>query len=119
MLPELGNDSPKVSLLRMDPATGAATFLIQIPSAFHFPPHTHKGSETTFVLAGAHVFEDGETGTRYEVKEQGYFYMPPGRVHQAWVPAGTLVLTILEGGLQADWIDGPPSAREIGLYPPP
>lgn len=108
VFPDLGNDSPLVCLLRVDPDTGAATVMLKFPKTFHFPKHTHGKGETTYIVAGAHLFEDCESGSRYEVKEQGYFYMPAKKIHQAWVPSGTLVLTFLEGGLQADWLDQRP-----------
>src|SRR5271170_4049030 len=108
MLPELGKDSPVFAVLRVDPATGATTLMIDFPSALHIPKHTHEKSETHIILRGAHLFENCDTGERFDVRERGYFYLPGRVVHEAWVPAGSQAVIILEDGWKVDWQDGPP-----------
>lgn len=119
MLPELGDDSPIFALLRVDPRTDATTLMIEFPSDLHLPKHTHEKSETHVLLGGAHVFEDTASGTRYDVRQDGYIYMPGKFVHEAWVPAGSRAVIILEGGWRVDWVDGPPTARDLGRGAPP
>lgn len=55
MLPELGDDSPVYSILRVDPQTDATTLLIAFPTAIHIPKHTHEKSETHFLIDGSHL----------------------------------------------------------------
>jgi len=116
MLPELGEDSPVFSILRTDPKTKATTLMIHFPKAIYIPKHTHEKSETHIILGGSHLFE--HAGKRLEVKEQGYLYMPGKFVHEAWVPAGSKAVIVLEDGWKVDWLDGGPTKRDIGKAAP-
>lgn len=106
MLPGLGADSPQFAILQVDPKTKATTIMIEFPKAIYIPKHTHKKSETHIILRGSHLFEQG--GKRFEVKENGYIYMPGKFVHEAWVPAGARAVIILEDGWKVDWLNGGP-----------
>ena len=114
MLPELGKDSPLFTILRVDPQTDATTLMIDFPTALHIPKHTHEKSETHFILRGSHVFENNDTGERYDVQAGGYFYLPGHVVHEAWVPAGSQAIIILEDGWKVNWLDGAPTAKDVG-----
>lgn len=65
------------------------------------------------------MFEDTARGTRFDVRTHGYIYMPGRFVHEAWVPAGSKAVIILEDGWKVDWIEGPPSARDLANGAPP
>jgi quercetin dioxygenase-like cupin family protein len=119
MLPELGEDSPLFAILRIDPQTSATTLMIQFPKALHIPKHTHEKSETHIILGGAHVFEHNDSGKRFDVREHGYIYMPGHFVHEAWVPAGSKAVIILEDGWKVNWLEGPPTALDLGKDSPP
>ncbi|WP_395840534.1 cupin domain-containing protein [Cystobacter fuscus] len=116
MLPELGGDSPRFSILRVDPETQATTLMIEFPQALYIPKHTHRKSETHVILGGAHVFE--YDGQRFDVKEHGYIYMPGTFVHEAWVPAGSKAVIILEDGWKVDWLNGGPGKDDVGKGAP-
>ena len=118
MLPDLGDASPRFAVLRVDPKTNATTILIEFPEAIHIPKHTHEKSETHIILGGSHVFEDSASGRRFDVKEHGYIYMPGKFVHEAWVPAGSKAVIILEDGWRVYWLQGPPSARDLDQVVP-
>jgi quercetin dioxygenase-like cupin family protein len=118
MLPDLGNDSPVYAILRIDPETDATTLLIEFPSAIHIPRHTHEKSETHFLLEGSHLFENNDSGERFDVKAGGYFYLPGKVVHEAWVPAGAKAIIILESGWKVDWLEGAPTAKDLGVTAP-
>jgi quercetin dioxygenase-like cupin family protein len=118
MLPELGKHSPMYSILRVDPQTEATTLLIEFPTAIHIPKHTHEKSETHFLIEGSHLFENNETGERFEVSKGGYFYLPGKILHEAWVPAGAKALIILESGWKVDWLDGAPTSKDLGIGAP-
>ena len=114
MLPDLGKDSPIFTVLRVDPRTGATTLMIDFPSALYIPKHTHEKSETHVILRGSHLFENNDTGERFDVLERGYFYLPGRVMHEAWVPAGSQAIIILEDGWKVDWRDGPPTTKDVG-----
>lgn len=117
MLPELGKDSPRFTILRVDPGTSATTLMIEFPSALHIPKHTHDKCETHFLLEGSHTF--GHDGKLSTVSEGGYFYMAGGMVHEAWVPAGAKAIIVLEDGWKVDWTEGAPTASDVGKGTPP
>jgi quercetin dioxygenase-like cupin family protein len=118
MLPDLGKDSPVYAVLRVDPKTNETTIVIEFPTAIHIPKHTHEKSETHIILRGSHLFENSDTGERYDIKENGYFYMAGHIVHEAWVPAGSKAVIILEDGWKVDWLDGAPTAKDLGKGTP-
>jgi quercetin dioxygenase-like cupin family protein len=118
MLPELGKDSPIFTILRVDPQTSATTLMIDFPTALHIPRHTHEKSETHFILRGSHLFENNDTGQRYDVQAGGYFYLPGHIVHEAWVPAGSQAIIILEDGWKVNWLEGAPTAKDVGQGTP-
>jgi mannose-6-phosphate isomerase-like protein (cupin superfamily) len=118
MLPELGEDSPVYAILRIDPKTDATTLIIEFPKALHIPKHTHEKSETHIILGGAHIFEDTASGKRFDVRDHGYIYMPGKFMHEAWVPAGSKAVIILEDGWKVDWLEGAPTLKDLGLGTP-
>jgi quercetin dioxygenase-like cupin family protein len=117
MLPELGKDSPRYTILRVDPKTTATTLMIEFPAAMHIPKHTHEKSETHFLLKGSHTF--GYDAKLFPVEEGGYFYMDGGMVHEAWVPAGAKAIIVLEDGWKVSWTEGAPTAADLGKGVPP
>jgi quercetin dioxygenase-like cupin family protein len=118
MLPDLGEDSPVYAVLRIDPKTNQTTLVIEFPTAIHIPKHTHEKAETHFILRGSHLFENNDTCERYDIKENGYFYLPGHIVHEAWVPAGSKAIIILEDGWKVNWLEGAPTAKDLGKGAP-
>jgi mannose-6-phosphate isomerase-like protein (cupin superfamily) len=118
MLPELGQDSPNYAILRTDPQTNATTLMIEFPTALHVPKHTYEKSETHILLRGSHLFERSATDERFNIQENGYFYLPGHQVHEAWVPAGAKAIIILEDGWKVDWVEGPPTRKDVGKGAP-
>ena len=116
MLPDLGEDSPLFSILRVDANTKATTLMIEFPKAIYIPKHTHEMSETHIILGGSHLFES--EGKRFDVKEHGYIYMPGKFVHEAWVPAGAKAIIILEDGWKVDWLKAGPTRLDLGKIAP-
>lgn len=118
MLPELGKDSPVYAVLRIDPQTGETSIVIEFPMAMHIPQHTHRKGETHFLLRGSHLFQNNDTGERFDVQAGGYFYLPGNVVHEAWVPAGSKAMIILEDGWKVDWLHGGPTTKDLGKDKP-
>jgi hypothetical protein len=116
-IPALGRDSPEYAILHSDPKTQLTTLMFRTPIAVHIKPHTHDLAETHVVLVGGtHVFESN--GVLYNVENGGFFRMPGGVVHEAWLPAGSQTLNILESGWVVNWLHGGPSADDANEYPP-
>ncbi len=114
---DFGDQSPLLSILRIDGETGAASIMLKFPADFHFPKHTHPKGESTFLFAGTHYFEDSDTGKLFKIEEHGYFYLPPHHVHQAWVKAGSLLFAVLDAGAQIDWVEPPPVPGTPVVFP--
>ena len=57
IIPELGADSPQISILRVDPKTQATQLLIRVPKQIHVPMHWHSANETHTVIRGNWTFE--------------------------------------------------------------
>jgi hypothetical protein len=53
ILPELGDDSPQICILRVDPKTKATQLLIRTPTAIHVRRHWHSANETHTTVLGA------------------------------------------------------------------
>ncbi len=116
-IPSKGKDSPEYAILRSDPKTNLTMLMFRTPVAVHIKAHTHGLGETHVVLVGGtHVFESN--GKRYEVENGGFMRMPGGAVHEAWLPAGSQTLNILESGWVVNWIKGEPGPEDVGQYPP-
>ena len=79
---------------------------------------THEKSETHFLIEGSHLFENNETGERFEVRKGGYFYLPGKILHEAWVPAGAKAIIILESGWKVDWLNGAPTSKDLRVSAP-
>jgi quercetin dioxygenase-like cupin family protein len=116
-IPAEGKNSPEYAILHVDPKTNLTLLMFRTPVAVHIKPHTHDLAETHIVMAGGtHVFESN--GVRYKVENGAYFRMPGGTEHEAWLPAGSQTLNILESGWKVNWLHGEPSREDIDKYPP-
>jgi quercetin dioxygenase-like cupin family protein len=74
IVPELGTDSPQISILRVDPATKATQLLIRVPKQLHVPMHWHSANETHTVIRGNWTFE--HEGKRDQLGPGGFNYFP-------------------------------------------
>ena len=116
IVPELGADSPQVSILCVDPKTQATQLLIRIPKGMHVPMHWHSANETHTVIKGAFVFE--HDGQRHELGPGGFNYLPARIHHQAWASDDALVFITVDSGWDVNWVAGPPTKRDLGQRPP-
>ncbi|MBB3195858.1 hypothetical protein [Roseateles terrae] len=115
-IPTAGKDSPEYAILRSDPKTNLTMLMFRTPVPVHIKKHTHTLGETHIVLVGGtHVFESN--GKRYEIENGGFMRMPGGVVHEAWLPAGSQTLNILESGWVVNWLNGEPGPEDINKYP--
>ena len=115
-IPSAGKDSPEYAILRSDPKTNLTMLMFRTPVPVHIKKHTHTLGETYVVLVGGtHVFESD--GKRYQIENGGFMRMPGGVVHEAWLPAGSQTLNILESGWVVNWLKGEPGPEDLGQYP--
>jgi mannose-6-phosphate isomerase-like protein (cupin superfamily) len=116
IVPEMGADSPQVSILRVDTNTHATQLLIRVPKQMHVPMHWHSANETHTVIKGTWVFEhDGE---RDELGPGGFNYLPARMHHQAWSSDGALVFITVDSGWDVNWVNGPPTRSDLGQRSP-
>ena len=87
ILPDLGENSPEICILRIDPKTQATSLLIRTPKGIHTRKHWHSANETHTVLLGNWVFACD--GKRIEQDPGSFNYMPAKMVHEAWSSAGS------------------------------
>jgi quercetin dioxygenase-like cupin family protein len=116
IVPELGADSPQISILRVDPTTKASQLLIRLPKRLHVPMHWHSANETHTVLRGAWTFE--HEGMREELGPGGFNYIPAKMQHQAWGSDDALVFITVDGAWDNNWVAGPPTKADLGKSPP-
>jgi quercetin dioxygenase-like cupin family protein len=116
MIPELGADSPQISILRVDPRTQATQLLIRIPRQMHVPMHWHSANETHTVIKGTFVFE--HDGQRHELGPGGFNYLPARMHHQAWASDDALVFITVDAGWDVNWVGRPPDRSNLGQRPP-
>jgi quercetin dioxygenase-like cupin family protein len=115
-IPSAGKQSPEYAILRSDPKTNLTMLMFRTPVPVHIKKHTHTLGETHVVLVGGtHIFESN--GKRYEIENGGFMRMPGGVVHEAWLPAGSQTLNILESGWVVNWLKGEPGPEDINKYP--
>lgn len=112
LVPEMGEGSPKLSVVHHDARTKATAMLIWTPANFHVPRHWHTGGEKHMVVRGAFIMECG--GRRVVMTPGTFNYLPARTVHQAWTPADSdcLLYTDVDSLWDINWLDPPPGMQE-------
>jgi mannose-6-phosphate isomerase-like protein (cupin superfamily) len=111
IVPDLGEDSPDICILHIDPKTQATQLLIRTPRAIHVRKHWHTANETHTVIKGTATF--GCDGKKVELSEGGFNFMPAKMVHEAWLPTGSLTFITVDGAWDVNWIEGPPTRADL------
>jgi quercetin dioxygenase-like cupin family protein len=115
IVPELGADSPQISILRVDPVTQATQLLIRVPKQVHVPLHWHTANETHTVIRGTWTFE--HEGKRHQLGAGGFNYIPAKMRHQAWASNDALVFITVDAAWDVNWVSGPPTKASLGKTP--
>jgi len=116
IVPELGVSSPEIAILHVDPTTQATQLLIRTPAAIHVRKHWHTANETHVMVRGTAVLAcDGQ---RAELGPGSYNFMPAKMVHEAWLPAHSLTFITVDRAWDINWVEGPPTAVDVGARPP-
>jgi quercetin dioxygenase-like cupin family protein len=111
MLADLGDASPEIAILHVDPKTKATQLLIRAPVGLHVPKHWHSANETHMMIKGTASF--GHAGKKVELETGGFNYMPAGMVHEAWVSAGSITFITVDGPWDVNWVEGPPTEKNL------
>jgi quercetin dioxygenase-like cupin family protein len=114
IVPQLGEGSPRISMLRIDPITQATQLLIWAPRDFHVPRHWHSANETHTLVSGTMTFECD--GKREELGQGSFNYIPRKMVHQAWTKPDedALLFITVDAAWDINWVDGPPQPPKKG-----
>ena len=111
ILPELGESSPEICILRVDPTTHATQLLIRTPKGIHIRKHWHTANETHTLIKGVVAFACD--GKRAEIGPGGFNFMPARMVHEAWLPADSLTFITVDGAWDINWVEGPPTTADL------
>jgi quercetin dioxygenase-like cupin family protein len=111
MFPDLGDASPEIAILHVDPKTEATQLLIRTPKALHVRQHWHSANETHTMISGKTTFAC--KGNRMELGPGGFNYMPARMVHEAWTTAGSVVFITVDGPWDVNWVQGPPTSADL------
>lgn len=117
IVPELGKDSPQISILRVDPKTSATQLLIRTPKKIRVPMHWHTANETHTIIQGTVVFE--HEGKLEQLGPGDFNYIPAKMHHQAWCSEGAVFFITVDGAWDVNWVGNPPSKPDLGQVPPP
>ena len=115
IVPDLGADSPQISILRVDPVTKSTQLLIRVPKQMHVPMHWHSANETHMVIRGNWTFE--HEGMRDQIGPGGFNYIPAKMRHQAWASNDALVFITVDSAWDVNWVSGPPTKADLGKRP--
>jgi mannose-6-phosphate isomerase-like protein (cupin superfamily) len=115
IVPELGEDSPQIAILRVDPRTHATQLLIRTSKQMHVPLHWHSGNETHTVIRGEGTFAHGDV--REQFGPGSFNYIPARMKHEAWVGDDSLVFITVDSAWDIHWVNGPPTKADLGKMP--
>src|SRR5438270_13294401 len=111
ILPDLGVNSPEISVLHVDPKTQATKLMIRTPKAIHIRKHWHSANETHTMVIGTATFACD--GKRIEQPQGSFNWLPAKMEHEAWTSAGSVTFITTDGAWDVNWIDGAPTAADL------
>jgi quercetin dioxygenase-like cupin family protein len=111
VLPDLGENSPEICVLHVDPKTHATSLLIRTPKGIHVGKHWHSTNESHTLIMGTATFAC--EGKRVEMGTGDFNYMPAKMVHEASLPANALTFITVDGAWDVNWVEGPPTAANL------
>jgi quercetin dioxygenase-like cupin family protein len=113
IVPELGDKSSEITILRVDPKTKATHLMIRVPKDFHVPKHWHTANETHTVVKGTFIVE--WEGKRETLEQGSWNYVPSKMAHEAWTKPneGALLYITVDSAWDINWADGPPKPSDF------
>jgi mannose-6-phosphate isomerase-like protein (cupin superfamily) len=113
ILPDLGENSPEISFLHVDPKTHATSLLIRTSKAIHVRKHWHTANESHTMINGVATLACD--GKKFELSPGGFNFMPAKMIHEAWLPANSLTFITVDGAWDVNWVEGPPTKADLKL----
>lgn len=113
IFPELGERSPEIAILRVDPKTQSTQLMIRVPKNFHVPKHWHTANETHTIISGTFIIES--EGKREALGPGSFNFVPTKMIHEAWTKPdeGALLFITVDGAWNINWVSGPPKASDL------
>lgn len=113
IVPELGDKSSEIAILRVDPKTKATHLMIRVPKDFHVPKHWHTANETHTVVKGTFIIECD--GKRETLGQGSWNYVPSKMAHEAWTTPdeGALLFITVDAAWDIHWVGGLPKPPDF------
>ena len=113
IVPELGDKSSEIAILRVDPKTKATQLMIRVPQNTHVPKHWHTANETHTIVKGAFIIEC--EGKRQTLGHGSWNYVPSKMAHEAWTTPdeGALLFITADSAWDVNWVGGPPKPSDF------
>ena len=113
IVPELGDRSSEIAILRVDPKTQATHLMIRVPKDTHVPKHWHSANETHTVVNGTFIMECG--GERKALGAGSWNYIPAKMHHEAWTTPDewALLFITVDSAWDINWVAGPPKPSDF------
>jgi mannose-6-phosphate isomerase-like protein (cupin superfamily) len=110
--PALGERSPEITILRVDPKTQATQLMIRVPKDFHVPMHWHTANETHTIVNGTFIMACG--GITDTLTAGSFNYIPAKMHHEAWTTSdnGSLLFITVDKAWDINWVGGPPKPED-------
>ena len=112
--PELGADSAEITILNVDPKSGATQLMIRCPKNYHAPKHWHTANETHYCVYGNFVMLD-QDGKAADLSPGSFNYMPSKMLHEgsSKPDQGNLLFISVDGPWDIHFVDGPPTPQQV------
>lgn len=114
LIPELGDKSAEISIIHVNPKTGATQLMIRCPKNYHAPKHWHTANETHYDVYGNFVMRD-QNGNVADLSPGSFNYMPGKMIHEGWSKAdqGNLLFVTVDGPWDINFVDGTPTPEQV------
>jgi mannose-6-phosphate isomerase-like protein (cupin superfamily) len=113
IVPELGDKSSEITILRVHPETKATHLMIRVPANTHVPMHFHTANETHTVVKGTFIMEC--EGKRETLGAGSWNYIPSKMHHEAWTKPdeGALLFITVDSAWDINWVGAPPKPSDF------
>ncbi len=113
IVPELGDKSAEIAILRVDSVTKATDLMIRVPKNTHVPKHWHTANETHTIVKGTFILEC--EGKRETLGQGSWNYIPSKMAHEAWTKPdeGVLLFITVDSAWDINWVGGPPKPSDF------
>ncbi len=113
IVPELGDKSSEITILRVDPKTKATHLMIRVPKDFHVPKHWHTANETHTIVKGTFIIE--HEGKRQAIGQGSWNFVPNKMAHEAWTKPneGALLYITVDSAWDINWVGEPPKPSDF------